>query len=87
MNLLKAGLVYSDVISTVSVTYSREIQTPEYGYGMDGVLRKRSPDLYGIMNGIDYDAWDPRRTRLSRSPTAPRAPRESRHARRRSGSS
>jgi starch synthase len=59
MNLLKAGLVYSDVISTVSATYSREIQTPEYGYGLDGVLRKRSSDLYGIMNGIDYDAWDP----------------------------
>jgi len=59
MNLLKAGLVYSDVISTVSATYSREIQTPEYGHGLDGVLRKRSPDLYGIVNGIDYDAWDP----------------------------
>ncbi len=59
MNLLKAGLVYSDVISTVSATYSREIQTPEYGHGLDGVLRKRSPDLYGIVNGIDYDEWDP----------------------------
>ena len=59
MNLLKAGLVYSDVISTVSATYSREIQTTEYGHGLDGVLRKRSPDLYGIVNGIDYDEWDP----------------------------
>jgi starch synthase len=59
MNLLKAGLVYADVISTVSATYSREIQTPEYGHGLDGVLRKRSPDLYGIVNGIDYDEWDP----------------------------
>lgn len=59
MNLLKAGLVYSDVINTVSATYSREIQTPEYGHGLDGVLRKRSSDLYGIVNGIDYDAWDP----------------------------
>lgn len=59
MNLLKAGLVYSDVISTVSATYSREIQTPEYGHGLDGVLRKRSLDLYGIVNGIDYEDWDP----------------------------
>ena len=59
MNLLKAGLVYADVISTVSATYSREIQTPEYGHGLDGVLRKRSLDLYGIVNGINYDEWDP----------------------------
>jgi starch synthase len=68
MNLLKAGLVYSDVISTVSATYSREIQTPEYGHGLDGVLRKRSPDLYGIVNGIDYDAWDP-----AKDPSLPKA--------------
>jgi len=59
MNLLKAGLVYADVVSTVSPTYSREIQTAEYGHGLDGVLRKRSSDLYGIVNGIDYAAWDP----------------------------
>jgi starch synthase len=68
MNLLKAGLVYSDVVSTVSATYSREIQTPEYGHGLDGVLRKRSPDLYGIVNGIDYDAWDP-----AKDPALPKA--------------
>ncbi len=61
MNLLKAGLVYADSITTVSRTYSREIQTPEYGGGLDGVLRKRAADLYGILNGIDYAEWDPGR--------------------------
>jgi starch synthase len=63
MNLLKAGLVYADIITTVSRTYSREIQTPEYGYGLDGVLKERSHDLFGIVNGIDYDEWDPVRDR------------------------
>ncbi|MGE5173772.1 MAG: glycogen synthase GlgA [Betaproteobacteria bacterium] len=61
MNLLKAGLVYADVVSTVSKTYSREIQTPEYGYGLEGVLVKRAEDLYGIANGIDYNEWNPSR--------------------------
>jgi starch synthase len=59
LNLLKAGLVFADVLSTVSPTYSREIQTPEYGHGLDGVLAERREDLYGILNGIDYDEWDP----------------------------
>jgi len=59
VNTMKAGLVYADLISTVSPTYSREIQTPEYGFGLDGVLRIRENDLYGILNGIDYDIWDP----------------------------
>jgi starch synthase len=61
INFLKAGLVYSDLITTVSKTYSREIQTPEYGHGLDGVLVKRSADLYGIVNGIDYQAYNPAR--------------------------
>jgi len=59
MNFLKAGLVYADHITTVSRTYSQEIQTPEYGHGLDGVLRKRAADLSGIVNGIDYEEWDP----------------------------
>lgn len=59
INVLKAGLLYSDVINTVSRTYSREIQTPEFGHGLDGVLRTRKADLYGIVNGIDYEEWDP----------------------------
>ncbi len=59
MNLLKAGIVYADAVTTVSATYAKEIQTPEYGHGLDGVLRGRAADLTGIVNGIDYDEWDP----------------------------
>jgi starch synthase len=59
MNLLKAGLVSADIITTVSKTYSREIQTPEYGCGLEGILKKRSADLYGIVNGIDHKTYDP----------------------------
>ncbi len=59
VNYLKGGIVYSDAINTVSPTYAKEIQTPEYGYGLDGILRKRASDLYGILNGIDYKVWNP----------------------------
>ena len=59
INCLKGGLVYSDIINTVSRTYSKEIQTAEYGHGLEGVLTERAKDLYGIVNGIDYDEWDP----------------------------
>ncbi len=55
VNLLKSGLVYADAISTVSPTYAREILNPEFAYGMDGVLKTRENDTYGILNGIDYD--------------------------------
>ncbi len=62
ISFLKAGLVYSDVLTTVSKTYSREVQTSEYyGHGLEGVLAKRAGDLYGIVNGIDYAEWDPAR--------------------------
>ncbi len=63
ISFLKAGLVYSDVLTTVSKTYSSEIQTPEYGAGLEGVLARRSADLVGIVNGIDYEAWNPARDR------------------------
>ena len=56
---MKAGIVYSDALVTVSPTYSREIQTPEFGFGMDGIIRKHSSKLSGILNGIDYKMWDP----------------------------
>jgi starch synthase len=56
---MKAGIVYADVINTVSRKYSEEIQTAEFGYGLEGILKKRSPDLYGILNGVDYQDWDP----------------------------
>jgi len=47
------------VINTVSRKYSEEIQTPEYGYGLEGILRKRKEDLHGVLNGVDYQEWDP----------------------------
>ena len=56
---LKAGLVFSDAISTVSPRYALEIQTPEFGERFDGLLRARSKDLFGILNGVDYDEWNP----------------------------
>ncbi len=59
VNFLKAGLVASDIITTVSDTYAKEILTSEYGFGLDGVLRKRSSDLCGVINGIDIEEWDP----------------------------
>lgn len=59
VNLMKGAIVYADGVSTVSETYAREIQTPEYGFGLDGVLRDRAADLRGIVNGIDVDAWNP----------------------------
>ncbi len=65
INLLRTGLHYADLITTVSPTYAREIQTPEYGMGLDGVLRARSTRRVGILNGVDYDEWDPRHDRLS----------------------
>jgi starch synthase len=59
VNFLKAGLVYSDALCTVSDAYAHEIQTEEYGHGLQGVLRTRSADLHGILNGIDYSEWNP----------------------------
>jgi starch synthase len=61
ISLLKGGIVFSRLITTVSPRYAREIQTPEFGFGFDGILRSRSADLVGILNGIDYDQWDPAR--------------------------
>jgi starch synthase len=61
ISYLKAGVVFSRVITTVSPRYAQEIQTPELGFGFDGILRNRAADLVGILNGIDYDQWDPER--------------------------
>ncbi len=58
-NLLKGGLVFADTITTVSNTYAEEIKTPFYGEGLDGLLRARNNDLRGIVNGIDYDDFNP----------------------------
>jgi starch synthase len=59
ISLLKGGVNFSERITTVSPTYAREILTPEFGFGMDGVLRRRAADLVGIVNGIDVDRWNP----------------------------
>lgn len=64
INLLGTGLRYADLITTVSPTYAREIQTPEHGMGLDGLLRERSAAVVGILNGVDYDDWDPRHDRF-----------------------
>jgi starch synthase len=59
ISLLKAGIVYADAITTVSPRYGEEIQTPEYGMGMEGILHYRRAHLHGILNGVDYRVWDP----------------------------
>jgi starch synthase len=59
VNLLKGGLVFSDYLTTVSRKYAEEIQTREFGYGLDGVIRARADRLVGILNGVDYTAWNP----------------------------
>jgi starch synthase len=64
MSLLKSALVCSDVINTVSKRYSLEIQTEEYGCGMEGIFSSRKEDLYGILNGVDYDEWNPSRDKF-----------------------
>ena len=59
INLLKGGILFADALTTVSRKYASEIATPEYGCGLDGVIRLRQKDLYGILNGVDYDEWNP----------------------------
>ncbi len=59
MNFMKSGLYYADALTTVSPTYAEEICTAEFGYGLDGVLRERREVLVGILNGVDYIAWNP----------------------------
>ncbi len=61
ISLLKGGIQFSRVVTTVSPRYALEIQTPEYGCGFDGILRMRADDLVGILNGIDYAEWNPAR--------------------------
>ncbi|MBI3261733.1 MAG: glycogen synthase GlgA [Acidobacteria bacterium] len=68
VSFLKGGVGFSDALSTVSPRYAIEIQSPEYGCGFEGILRARAADLVGILNGIDYDEWDPRRDRFLPEP-------------------
>jgi starch synthase len=64
VNFLKTGIVSADRLTTVSPTYALEIQTEAQGYGLDPVLRSRARDLTGILNGVDYDEWDPSKDRI-----------------------
>ena len=59
MNLMKGGLVFADLLSTVSAKYREEILTPEYGFGLEGLFQERAAELYGIVEGVDYNRWDP----------------------------
>jgi starch synthase len=59
VNFLKGGIIFSDAITTVSRRYAQEIQTPEYGFGLEGVVRQRADRLTGILNGVDYSVWSP----------------------------
>jgi starch synthase len=63
ISFLKGGITYAAHVTTVSRTYAREIQTPELGFGFDGIIRQRAGDLTGILNGIDTSEWDPARDR------------------------
>ncbi len=64
VNLLKGGIIFSDFITTVSRKYAEEIQRPEFGYGLEGVLKSRAERLRGILNGADYEAWNPATDKL-----------------------
>jgi starch synthase len=64
VNYLKGGLVFSDYLTTVSRKYAKEIQTPEFGHGLDGVARSRGSRLVGILNGVDYSVWNPETDKL-----------------------
>src|SRR5271170_5996814 len=59
VDFLKGGIVYADAITTVSRKYAEEIQTAEFGNGLENILRQRSGDLFGILNGVDYEEWNP----------------------------
>lgn len=64
INLLKAGLIWSDHVTTVSPRYAKEIQTKEFGCGLEGILKDRPQPVSGILNGLDYDYWNPRADEL-----------------------
>ena len=71
VNFLKGALVFSDFVTTVSKKYSQEIQTTEFGFGLEGVLRTRSSTVTGILNGVDYDEWNPATDKFTLAPFSP----------------
>lgn len=68
ISYLKAGVMFSDALTTVSPTYAEEVQRPEYGYGFDGIMQSRSNALVGILNGIDAEEWNPANDRFLPQP-------------------
>jgi len=64
LNILKGGIIFSDIINTVSPTYAQEICTERFGFGLEGVLGERQDRLFGILNGLDYSIWDPQKDRF-----------------------
>jgi starch synthase len=72
VSFLKAGINFSEVVTTVSPRYAREIQTAEFGFGFDGILARRSARVVGILNGIDVDVWDPSRDAHLPKPYGPK---------------
>ncbi len=71
INLLKAGLVYADAVAVPSPRHAQEIQTPEQGHGLEGVLRARAADVHGILHGLDTEEWDPGRDPHLAAPYGP----------------
>jgi starch synthase len=61
LNFMKGGLVFADLLTTVSTKYREEILTPEYGFGLEGLFRERAHELYGVLEGVDYHRWNPSR--------------------------
>ena len=59
INFMKGGLVFADLLNTVSTKYREEILTPEFGFGLEGLFQERAKELYGILEGVDYARWDP----------------------------
>jgi starch synthase len=72
VNFLKGALIFSDYLTTVSPKYAQEIQTVEYGHGLDGVVRNHADHLTGILNGVDYAAWSPERDKIIASRYSPK---------------
>jgi starch synthase len=72
VNFLKGALTFADYLTTVSPKYAEEIKTPEYGHGLDGVIRIRADRLTGILNGVDYGAWSPERDKVIAARYSPR---------------
>ena len=74
VNILKGGLLFSDIINTVSPTYSREIQSKQFGFGLEGVLSERRDSLFGILNGLDYSIWNPETDKFIANKFSAKAP-------------